>query len=178
MKLNQFLEVLGSKKGAPGGGAAAALTGATGAALVEMTARLNDAREKKSNGSASKAAALRRVFQKLIDQDAKAFLGIQKIYKIRKEKPATWQSALKKGAAVPMQICENCVKASFLAHAEKNRTSRWLESDRKEALILLQAAFDSAELNVEVNLNEITDSAFCVNTRKKISQWKQQTQKS
>jgi formiminotetrahydrofolate cyclodeaminase len=83
-----------------------------------------------------------------------------------------WQAALKAGARVPLQICENCVAGALLAKNEKRRTSAWLESDRKEALILLAAAFDAANLNVEINLKEISDKNFCSKTRKKIKKWR------
>lgn len=160
MKLDRFLADLGSEKGAPGGGAAAALTGSAAAALVEMTARLNDKRLKNSSGAASRAAVLRKSLRGLIEKDARAFKQIQKIYKIRKAKPAAWQNALKGGARPPLAICEACAAAADLARKEKNRTSLWLESDRREALILLSAAFRSAVLNVEVNLKHIEDRRF------------------
>jgi hypothetical protein len=46
-KLSKFLDALASDAPTPGGGAGAALSGATGAALGEMTARINAKRAKK-----------------------------------------------------------------------------------------------------------------------------------
>ena len=178
MKLENFLIALGSKKGAPGGGAAAALTGATGAALAEMIARLNDARSGRSSGAAGRAAQLRHKLQGLILEDAKAFKRIQRAYKVRRKDPGAWQRALKAGAAVPMRICEVCAAAVQPARAEKKRTSRWLESDRREALLLLRAAFDAGVLNVEVNLREMTDRAFCERATRKMNQWRHKFPKS
>jgi formiminotetrahydrofolate cyclodeaminase len=165
LTLDRFLADLGSKKGAPGGGAAAALTGSIGAALVEMTARLNDARLKKSSGASTKAQTLRKSLRALMAADARAFARIQKIYKVRREKPGAWQKALKGGAKPPLAIARSCAAAANLARGEKSRTSAWLESDRAEALILLQAAFRAAELNVEVNLRLIEDKRFNQLTR-------------
>jgi len=45
MKINEFIELLASKEPAPGGGSAAALSGAIGTALISMVAR-PDYREK------------------------------------------------------------------------------------------------------------------------------------
>ena len=177
MKLEDFLNDLGSKKGAPGGGAAAALTGAAGAALVEMTSRLNDARQARSSGNAVRAAALRKKLQGMILKDAKAFDRIKSAYKSRKTKPALWQKALKAGAEPPLRICELCATTAVLAKNEKSRTSPWLESDRKESLILLEAAFRAAELNVEINLKGLKDGAYGARTRKKIRQWRQKLQR-
>ena len=172
MKLASFLAQLGSQSGAPGGGAAAALTGACGAALVEMTARLNDKRTKSSSGVSSKAASLRLKLLGLISKDAKAFALIQKTYPVRKKKPALWQKALKAGVQPPLEIAEASASAALLAKKEKGRTSAWLESDRREALILLAAAFKSARLNVEINLKEMTDTAFKSRVRGKLGSWR------
>jgi len=170
--LIKFLDELGSASPAPGGGSAAAVTATLGTALVEMTSRLNDKRLGRSSGTALKAAALRAKLQELVAKDAAAFENIRKIFKIKKEKPAAWQSALKAGAKVPLLICEHCVGAAGLAKREKARTGAWLESDRKEARVLLRAAFDAANLNVEINLKEISDSAFCSRTRREIKKWR------
>ena len=154
-ELRAFLSKLGAKTGAPGGGAAAALTGATGAALVEMVARFNDAKHKKSSGTASRAQKLRQELQRLMKKDAEAFHGIQALYKVRAQKKAAWKKALEYGAKVPTEICEKCREAAKLALREKKRTSSWLMSDLKESEILLDAAWRSARLNVEINLKEL-----------------------
>ncbi len=170
--LENFLTLLGSESGAPGGGAAAALTGATGAALIEMVSRLNDKRFGSSSKNAKKAEAFRTKMQKLMDEDAKAFEAIQKIYKRRKKNPVFWQNALKVAAKPPFQICELCSLAATLVKKEKSRTSAWLESDRKEAAILLRAAFESAEQNVSINLREIQDLTFTEKLKRKLNQWR------
>ncbi len=172
MKLDRFLADLGSQNGAPGGGAAAALVGATGAALVEMTARLNDKRLEHSSGNAARAAILRIQLTSLIHKDAIAFQKIKKNFPLRKKKPSLWQSALKNAAQPPLSICEKASVAAQLAKKEKGRTSDWLESDRRESLILLRAAFESAKLNVEINLKGINDRAFVKTAQRKIRSWR------
>lgn len=169
MKLERFLSDLGSAKGAPGGGAAAALAGSMGAALVEMTARLNDKRLGKSSGTASKASSLRKKLYSLIAEDERAFAAIQKAWPARKTKVSVWQSALKKGTQPPTAVAEACAAAALLAKKEQSRTSAWLESDRREALILLGAAFDSAVLNVEVNLKSLEDARFNASARQNLA---------
>jgi formiminotetrahydrofolate cyclodeaminase len=178
LTLGGFLADLGSKKGAPGGGAAAALTGASGAALVEMVARLNDARTGRASGAARKAAALRKKFAGLIAQDARAFKAIESAYKTRKTQRTAWQNALKNGAQPPMRICQSAVSACVLAAKERARTSAWLESDRREAVILLRAAFEAGVLNVEVNLKGLRDGVFAARARKKLKQWRRTLRRS
>lgn len=172
MSLPGFLAQLGSQSGAPGGGAAAALTGSAGAALVEMTARLNDKRLKRSSGNAAKAASLRQRLHALIAEDAEAFARIQNAWKTRRVKGALWQAALKSGAGVPLRVCEACAQAASLAKKERSRTSAWLESDRREALVLLKAAFDAGKLNVDVNLREMKDRAYAKTAQRKLKAWR------
>ena len=172
MKLERFLLDLGSAKGSPGGGAAAALTGALGAALVEMTAGLNDKRLKHSSGNALRARLLRKKLHRLMATDQAAFGRIQEAYAKRKSAPASWQSALKNGASIPLAVCLACVESSRVAKKERSRTSAWLESDRREALTLLRAAFDSARLNVEINLKGIRDTRFKTQTQRKLTTWR------
>ncbi len=154
------------------GGAAAARTAAIGAELLEMIARLNDVRLKRSSGSARKARSFQKKFKALVAQDSKAFAVIKKAHKFRAKKPNAWQAALKNGANPPLAICENCANAANLAKSEKPRTSEWLESDRREALILLRAAFESAKLNVDINLKGIRDRAFVKRAQGKIKKWR------
>ena len=178
LPLKVFLTQLGSQKGAPGGGAAAALTGATGYGLIEMVSRINDAKAKHPSGSASRAESARRALQGLIQKDADVFKNIQKAWKVRRSKKLLWQSALKKGVAIPLRTAEICAHAAGLFLKEYPRTSVWLSSDLKEARILLRAAFDAAELNVEINLKEISDKGFCAQTRGKIKKWRRKLQRS
>ena len=168
MKLFAFLADLGSSKGAPGGGAAAALTGAVGIALVEMVARLNDKRLQKSSGNAQKAEALRKKLQNLISEDARAFQRIQRAYPFRKKNPVAWQNTLKNGSQPPLKIAELVHQGSQLLRKEDGRTSPWLKSDLMESWILLRAAYGSALLNVEINLKGIDDKEFNKRARKKL----------
>ena len=177
MKLKDFLSALGSKNGAPGGGAAAALTGACGAGLVEMVSRLNDSRKGTVSPAAARLSGVRKKLQALISKDAQAFGRIHALYKVRQEKKAAWQSALKAGAKPPLEIGGLCIEAARLSKNEKPRTSAWLQSDLREALILLEAAYRGAKLNVEINLKEINDAAFLKPTRRKLDEWKKQWQK-
>ena len=178
MRLEQFLNDLGSKKGAPGGGAAAALVGASGAALVEMVARLNDARLGRSSGTAAKAARLRKKLQRLIVEDARAFARLARTYRSRKTKKVAWQNALKQGAQPPLRVCECCHDTSRLSKNERGRTSAWLRSDLDESAILLRASFEAASLNVNVNLRAITDRAYRNAIQKRVGTWRRKFQRS
>jgi len=79
LTVGEFLERLGSSDPAPGGGAAAAVVGALGAALVEMTANLTIGRprlvdvEDQARSIAARAGTLRQRLAELGDADTAAF---------------------------------------------------------------------------------------------------------
>lgn len=149
MELKKFLEELGSSAASPGGGAAAALTGATGAALVEMVTRINARRRRISPDL--RIVSLRRRLNKLMTLDARAYSRLSSFPK-ENRKESRYQAVLVKAAGVPFETGRLCVAAFTLAKRQKPFTSRWLMSDLVEAGILLKAAFKSAQLNVEINL--------------------------
>ena len=166
--ISAFLKELGSSAPYPGGGSGAGLAGSVGLALIEMVTRINAKRDpknsailkKQSQNKISTITSLRLKMERLITLDAKAFMRVSKYFKTKKES-AAYQHALKVGAYVPLEICEVSAQALQIGILEKNRTSRWLASDLAEAGILLKASLDSARLNVEVNLKNISDKNFC-----------------
>ncbi len=168
-KLADFLDLLGSKAVSPGGGTAAALTAATGIALIEMVSAIN------GSGTAP-LKVLRRRMESLMDEDAKYFLKLSALYK-KKVKGSALQEALKKCAQAPMLVCEGSFRSARLAQAERSRTGRWLKSDLVEASILLEAAFQSAKLNVEANLRFIDDRKYVEGIRGKIMDWEKKWSK-
>lgn len=179
--IERFLKELGFESPSPGGGSAAALTGAMGASLAEMVARINRARFKKkrsSRGAAETAAnsrihalaQARRAFCSQAEQDVKAF-GVLLRFSKEKRHSRLYQQALKKAAQIPLGICESAVQVLRMGEPEVKRTSRWLASDLAEAAILLEAAFYSARLNVEVNLEGISDRKFTAYCRRRLETW-------
>jgi len=146
-KLDRFLSDLASPRPTPGGGAAAAVTGATAAALVEMVVNLT--REKEYKNIGNRAGELRKRLLELADEDCAAFAAVIKAYesksrfKIRK--------ALGEAIAVPQ-------KTKKLAYEVKRLAQRMIEvgnqnaySDAKSAEYLAQAAIKAAEENIKIN---------------------------
>ena len=162
----QYLNELGSQSSAPGGGSGAALTAATGAALVEMVVGIN-------KQSTEKIKKIRRKLEGLMTEDAQAFQKISKFFKTKK-KGVAYQKALENGAHVPMEICGLCGEAVKLGSLEIGRTSRWLASDLAESGILLEAAFRSARLNVEINLRFMENQTFVQKARRRLEEIERQ----
>ncbi len=110
--VQQFIDNLASPAPAPGGGAAAALSGAMSAALVAMVCQLTIGRKNYENVSAEleailpRAEARRRVLMELMEADAAAYDAVIATYKLPKEteqdkaaRTSAIQEALKRAAA-------------------------------------------------------------------------------
>ena len=118
-----FLGELASRSATPGGGGAAALVGAVGAALGNMVGCLTAGKPKYAAVEGDilalnqKAAALRARLEGLVEADAAAFAPLAKAYGIPKDdpaRPAVMARALEAAAAVPLEIMEACGEAIAL----------------------------------------------------------------
>jgi formiminotetrahydrofolate cyclodeaminase len=170
LTLAELLERLGSSEPAPGGGAAAALVGALGAALVQMTANLTIGRPKsadvedRARGIETRARELRQRLAQLADADAAAFEQVSAAYKRPRldeahnaARSAAIQSALQVAASVPLETARVCAEVLEVAEAAAPILNVAVISDVLVGAVLAQAAVHSAALNVEVNLVAMTD---------------------
>lgn len=152
--LSAFLTDLASDRPVPGGGAAAALTGALACALLGMTAAINARRQTRrglrpvSAATARSAARLRSAYLELADKDAAAFARYAAA-RTGAQRAAARRVCLKP----PLLMSRACDELARAISVEVPRTSRWLASDLKEAALLLSAAHACAALNVEINLD-------------------------
>jgi methenyltetrahydrofolate cyclohydrolase len=86
ISIEVFLDDLASRKPTPGGGGAAAVMGAMGAALVSMVCNLTIGRtqyrdfEEKLKSVLTKAEELRRDLIKMIEEDVQAFDSVMRAY--------------------------------------------------------------------------------------------------
>lgn len=152
--LSEYSRVLSLKVPAPGGGSAAALTAALGAALLSMVANYSlgktnsRLKERKVKASLKTSEHLRKRFLALVDEDARAYLNF---VKIRGASAAKRAAARRKACEVPLEVCKLCYKAVQLSPVLVRYGSRYLISDVHVALELLTAAFNAARVNVEIN---------------------------
>jgi formiminotetrahydrofolate cyclodeaminase len=170
LSLKDYAERLGSDAPSPGGGSAAALCAALGAALAEMAARINAKRKSNpdpaaSSANAEKLAWLRRRFLELVTLDAAAYAKLSVHWKA---KSPELPKALKEASAVPQEIAQLAAEALEIAASETGRTSSHLMSDLAEAGAVLSAALEAAELNVEVNLRAADDPGFAQAARSRM----------
>lgn len=173
LSVQELLEALASQAPTPGGGTAAALSGATGAALAEMVASLTLSKEKYAASHdavrpiAEAASAARSEFLRLAQEDAEAYDAVVAARRLPKEtqeeKDARARSvafANRRATEVPMQTARAAVRLleSLPELVEKGNPSA--ASDAGAAALLLEAAAGGALLNVGINLSGVPDAAF------------------
>jgi glutamate formiminotransferase/formiminotetrahydrofolate cyclodeaminase len=167
-----FVEALASGSPTPGGGGAAALNGALGAALGSMVANLTIGRKKYADVEAEATTLLatteagRVALFNAIERDATAFDGYMAAMKLPKEsdeqkaaRASAMHDELLKAARVPMEIAE--LAASVLPAVERlaDIGNKNAISDCAVGAACLRTAIQGACLNVEINLSMMKDCA-------------------
>ena len=168
-----FVAATASKEPTPGGGAIAALTAATGAALAEMVANLTfgkkgyEAVQTEMEVLQAKAEEIRNRMLELSQADADVFnifmnaLGLPKNTDEEKAaRTAAIQQAYKDAAMVPFEIGELANQIFDLAELASRKGNQNLITDGIIAAINARAAVKSAFLNVRINLSGIKDESF------------------
>ncbi len=171
--VEQFLDALASQGPTPGGGSAAAIIGAMGAALVSMMCNLTIGKKKYSEVEGEmkdvlvKAEALRTKLTGMIEDDVKAFDAVMAAYGMAKgtdgEKQArekAIQSALKQATDVPLRCCHAAREVIDLAAIASEKGNLNVISDAGVAALAAYAALRSAALNVFTNARMIADKPF------------------
>lgn len=181
LKVRDFIAELSSDSPAPGGGSAAALAGALGAALSAMVCRLTVDNEKFAAVDAEVRSILKQSEQlqqqllKDIDEDALAFEAVMAAFKLPKatdaEKAARLsaiQQALKTAADKPFSVAESCLSVLELAVRILPIGNPNAASDAAVAGLMANAAVQGALFNVKINLGSIKDEAYVKETRSRM----------
>jgi len=175
----EFVEVLASKSATPGGGGAAALTGAIGMALGSMVCNLTIGKKKYAEHEDAvkdileKAHKIEADLLNMIDEDAENFLPLSKAYGIKakteeekKKKAETLENALKQACEVPVEIVKTAYESIKLHEELVDKGSRLAISDVGVGVQCLRAALISGQLNVTININSIKDEEYVAKVRK------------
>lgn len=181
--VGDFLDVLASGEPAPGGGAAAALTGAMAAALVAMVSGLTVGREKyreaegRMQAAGERATVARANFLLLADRDQDAFRQVMAAYALprgtdaeKAARQAAIQEALKEATRVPLSTLQQALEILPDALDVMEQGNANARSDGASGYFLAQAALDGALLNVKINLEAIKDEGFRQAAREQVGQ--------
>ncbi len=171
--IQQFLDELASKAPTPGGGSAAAIMGAMGAALVSMVCNLTLGKknyalvEDDIKVVLERSESLRVQLTDMIRLDVDAFDQVMEAYGMPKnteeDKRARGdaiQVALKAATEVPLACAKAGSEVIELSRAVAEKGNKNVASDAGVAVLAGYAALKSAALNVYVNIGAIKDETF------------------
>lgn len=176
LSCRNFTDELAAKKPVPGGGGAAALAGALGAALNSMVVNYSVGKKKllqfeeQHMGILRRAEMLRNQLLDLVEKDAESFEPLSRAYIMPKEteqeqkiKEETLQKCLKEACEAPLETLKLSYEGILLHEELIEICTKTIVSDVGVGIQCLKAAINSAYLNVLINLNSITDEEYVKN---------------
>ena len=169
-KVSNFLDELASSSPTPGGGSVAALAGALGVALISMVGNLTIGKKKYKDVEEdikkiiSSSERLRYELSQLIEEDVRVFNNFMATYKMPKEtedekkiRAEKIQKSLIEAAKVPLRVAYKCLDILSLSKEVAEKGNINVVSDAGVAVLMAEAALESAILNVKINLRMIKD---------------------
>lgn len=178
-----FLDALASGEPTPGGGGAAAVSGAMAAALISMVCNLTLGRQRYANVAdemqtvLDRSEALRAELQELAEEDVAVFTRLSAAYKLPRVIDAdaairrdAIQAALKRATDVPLRTARAAAAVLPLCPTVAERGNQAAVSDVGVAVLLAQAAVRSALLNVDINLRTLKDLTYVQHVRVDVDQ--------
>ncbi len=170
LRVKEFADVMASDAPAPGGGSAAALAGALGAALTAMVGALTLGKKKYEDCQAlaeevqAGAVRLKDELTAAVDRDTEAFNVISAAFSMPKEteeEKTARSEAIQNGLAAciesPLTIMAMSHEALGLAERLLGGFNESAASDLGVSALMLRAGLLGAWLNVRINLGSLKD---------------------
>lgn len=178
LKTYEFTELLASDAPAPGGGSAAALEGAVGAALTAMVCTLTIPKKAYAEHAEDltaireRAEAIRARFIDVMDRDTDAFMVVSRAFSMPKatdEEKAVRSAAIQAGlegcTATPFEMMELAAETIELTDSMLGRFNESAASDLGVAAISLRSAVQGAWLNVLINIGSLKNKELAESYR-------------
>ena len=180
LKTAEFVDRLASDAPAPGGGSAAALEGALGAALTAMVCSLTIGKKKYAEfeelaaEAQKKATDLKARFVDVMDRDTEAFNVVSAAFGMPKatdEEKAARSAAIQKGlegcTKTPFEMMELAVETLELTASILGKSNDSAASDLGVSALSLRAAIQGAWLNVLINIGSLKNKELAEDYRAK-----------
>ena len=181
-----FIEQLAAPTATPGGGSAAAASGAMAAGLAHMVAAMSRGKkaylqyEAQLSEAIARLATLREELKAAIDADAESYNVVMKAYRAARETDdggVGVNAALREATSVPLGAAERAAETARIANTLKPISNPNMASDLVTAIALAQAALTGALSNVEINLGSMKagfagDDAFVREMRERAAKLK------
>ncbi|CCU77881.1 COG3404: Methenyl tetrahydrofolate cyclohydrolase [Halanaerobium saccharolyticum subsp. saccharolyticum DSM 6643] len=167
--IEEFLNDLSSSNSIPGGGSAAALSGALNAAVISFIANLTIGKEKYANVETEaqeilvESEELKKEMLLMIDKDSKILGDILDSYKAgdKNKVKAVCQDAVE----FSMDMTKKAVRLMRLSLEISEIGNRMLASDFEVAAYIGDAAVGSAIANIKINLKSLDDQEYKENIK-------------
>jgi formiminotetrahydrofolate cyclodeaminase len=170
--VSDFIDALRSPSPTPGGGSAAALAGALGAALLAMVGSMPKHRAASEEdvdrlqGATARCGELCERLEGLVNRDSEAYDAVMAAYRLPKasddEKGArkvAIQQAIAGAIETPLEVMRSSVDTIEAAAVIATFGNPNAASDVGVAIELLNASVRGARMNVEINLGSVSDAA-------------------
>jgi methenyltetrahydrofolate cyclohydrolase len=171
--VEKFLDDLASAAPTPGGGSAAAILGAMGAALVSMVCNVTigkkglEAVEPEMKSLREQSEKLRSRLAAMVAEDVAAFDGLMAAYRLPKvsesdkvRRAEAIQTSLRAATETPLDCARACSKVIDLAQRAAEAGYSGVISDAGVGVLAAYAALRSAALNVYINAPSLKDREF------------------
>ena len=180
LKTAEFVDLLASDAPAPGGGSAAALEGALGAALTAMVCGLTVGKKKYAEfeelaqSAQTKALDLKARFVDVMDRDTEAFNVVSAAFGMPKatdEEKAARSAAIQKGlegcTKTPFEMMELAEETLELTASILGKSNDSAASDLGVSALSLRAAVQGAWLNVLINIGSLKNKELAADYQAK-----------
>jgi formiminotetrahydrofolate cyclodeaminase len=168
-----FLNELASAAPTPGGGSAAAIIGAMGAALLSMVCNVTlgkkglEAVESDMKAVRDESEHLRARLTAMVAADIAAFDGLMAAYRLPKttdeeksRRSEAIQSNLRAATETPLACARACAEVVKLARRAAEKGFAGVISDAGVGVLAANSALRSAALNVYINAPSLKDRAY------------------
>ncbi len=182
-----FLEELAAATPTPGGGSAAAYSGAMAAGLVGMVARLTVGKKKyaaveeQMNTIIPQVDILRTRLEQAVSRDAAAFDQVMDAFRLPKEtdtqsaaRSQAIQQATLHATLVPLEVAEDAIEVLRLVRQVAENGNVNAITDAGSAAALARAALTGASMNVRINLTGLEDADLAVQMQARLEESQQQ----
>jgi formiminotetrahydrofolate cyclodeaminase len=171
--LETFLDELASGAPTPGGGSAAAIMGAMGAALISMVCNVTigkkgyEAVEAEMKSVRDESEKLRLRLTALVAEDVAAFDALMAAYRLPKSseedksrRAAAIQSSLLGATETPLACARACAEVVALSRRAGEKGYAGVISDAGVGVLAANTALRSAALNVYINAPSLKDRDY------------------
>ncbi|HEY2782545.1 MAG TPA: cyclodeaminase/cyclohydrolase family protein [Steroidobacteraceae bacterium] len=173
--LQSFLDELAGSAPTPGGGSAAAIMGAMGAALVSMVCNVtlgkkgHEAVAPDLSAVRDESERLRTRLTAMVAEDIAAFDGLMAAYRLPKaseeeksRRAETIQFNLRAATETPLACARACAEVVALSRRAGEKGYAGVISDAGVGVLAANSALRSAALNVYINAPALKDRAYAL----------------